>query len=303
VVLGLLTLAVYLYRPEQVVGDPIEIVSPSAYAGTEADGYVATRPDGRWQTVFPASDFSSLPDGYTTITQMTYRPDAALSQPLTTTYGHLLIRLSTTSVSSPNLDWTFADNIGEDETEVFNGPLTVSTANEGPPEGPKAFDQVVEFERPFEYDPDIGNLLVDFAYTNLSPHSVDFVSNPSALIHTVKGNDPSGSEAVDDYGGVVFQFTFMPDVTADFDADGDIDIEDYHVWQAGFGITESAGRGDGNTDGDDDVDGKDFLTWQRQYGFGTSSLGRLAVPEPASIGLLLSITAPVFTFRRRRWSA
>ncbi len=47
--------------------------------------------------------------------------------------------------------------------------------------------------------------------------------------------------------------------TADFDSDGDVDGDDFLLWQAGFAI--DAG---GDADGDLDIDGDDFLLWQAE---------------------------------------
>ncbi|MCA9258595.1 MAG: hypothetical protein KDA61_05325 [Planctomycetales bacterium] len=74
----------------------------------------------------------------------------------------------------------------------------------------------------------------------------------------------------------------------DSDQDGDVDSDDYLVWESGYG-----GRGFGPTtgeySGDDRVGGEDLLHWQR--GFSGDDRGRggdrkfAAVPEPASIAL------------------
>ena len=82
--------------------------------------------------------------------------------------------------------------------------------------------------------------------------------------------------------------TIVPE--ADFNHDGIVDSGDFDAWQTGFGMTDSASHGDGDADGDGDVDGGDFIIWQRQFGVATDSQGNTAVPEPASITLLLTIT-------------
>jgi hypothetical protein len=52
-------------------------------------------------------------------------------------------------------------------------------------------------------------------------------------------------------------------VSGDFDADGDVDGDDFLVWQSNFNDPSPLG-GDG--DGDGDVDGNDFLIWQANFG-------------------------------------
>jgi hypothetical protein len=75
----------------------------------------------------------------------------------------------------------------------------------------------------------------------------------------------------------------VPSFAADFDEDGDVDGDDFLVWQASFGV--NAG---GDADDDGDTDGDDFLIWQGQFGSG-SGAGSTAVPEPTSVLLLLSV--------------
>lgn len=74
----------------------------------------------------------------------------------------------------------------------------------------------------------------------------------------------------------------IPDFTADFDNDGDVDADDLLLWQGDYGGPGS------DSDLDGDSDGSDFLAWQRQFGSSTSSVAAspVAVPEPS--GLLLA---------------
>ena len=64
---------------------------------------------------------------------------------------------------------------------------------------------------------------------------------------------------------------------SDFDMDGDVDGDDFLVWQAGFGVNAT-----GDADGDGDTDGDDFLVWQSEFGSGGAA-SRAAVPEPSAI--------------------
>jgi hypothetical protein len=59
------------------------------------------------------------------------------------------------------LSATFANNVGADDTVVFSGPLSLSSAFTGPSAGPKDFDIVITLQTPFLYDPSAGNLLLD----------------------------------------------------------------------------------------------------------------------------------------------
>ena len=65
----------------------------------------------------------------------------------------------------------------------------------------------------------------------------------------------------------------------DFDADDDVDGVDFGLWQSGYPTASGASLGDG------DVDGVDFGIWQANYP--TNLGGAAAIPEPATLGLLL----------------
>ena len=71
--------------------------------------------------------------------------------------------------------------------------------------------------------------------------------------------------------------------------DGDVDGDDFLLWQTGFGTPSGAAKMDGDYDNDGDVDGDDFLGWQREFGSGSGSIG-VAIPEPASMAMLLVMT-------------
>jgi hypothetical protein len=210
--LGVLTLVVFSQGASQAVGEPIQIVSPSIYANTEADGYMFAATNGRAQQVFMASDFESLPEGRRTITQIAWRSEGTFDSPVAATFENAVIHLSTTAVDPPNLSWTFANNVGEDETEVFRGRLTISSTNVGPPGGPKEFDQFIHFQTPFHYNPSQGNLLLDLKWTEVSsPQSVDYVGSVGPHVQTVHINDPQLPQAAGTSGGPVTQFTFVPE--------------------------------------------------------------------------------------------
>ena len=104
--------------------------------------------------------------------------------------------------------------------------------------------------------------------------------------------------------GGFFSFGLIDEVVpvgpeADFDKDGDVDGDDFLVWQTGFGTTSGAGPNDGDADGDGDVDGDDFLVWQTQFNqFPGTGSGGSVVPEPSTALLLLAALAAAFSRRR-----
>ena len=83
---------------------------------------------------------------------------------------------------------------------------------------------------------------------------------------------------------------------SDFDLDGDVDGDDFLIWQNGFGAGTTRAEGDANRDGN--VDGDDFLIWQTE--FGSVSGNTTAVPEPASVTLWAVPAAAWLMLRGRR---
>ena len=109
------------------------------------------------------------------------------------------------------------------------------------------------------------------------------------------GQDSKGNLYILELGGEVHRITGDP-VGGDFDLDGDVDGDDFLIWQSNFG-----GQGpDGDADGDGDVDGDDFLVWQSNFGtvLGQGA-GSNAVPEPSTILLGLVSVAALFVARSR----
>lgn len=157
----------------------VDIIAPNANAVVEgsianvfpfATTSNSTFPDGfRYQQIYGASEFSAL-TGPGNIKVIAFRPDtsalisgvptALLTQP----FGpyilpNMLVKLSTTSKAVDGLDLTFANNVGADETVVYNGTIALASAFTGG--APKDFDFVIRLTTPFVYDPAAGNLLLD----------------------------------------------------------------------------------------------------------------------------------------------
>lgn len=96
---------------------------------------------------------------------------------------------------------------------------------------------------------------------------------------------------------VDFVSTATTVLEGDFNADGDVDGNDFLAWQAGFGMQSGAQKSDGDYDNDGDVDGNDFLGWQSEFGSGGGSVSA-AVPEPVSIALALVMVAAILSLRQ-----
>ena len=88
-------------------------------------------------------------------------------------------------------------------------------------------------------------------------------------------------------GGIVDNFISGHPLLAnqgDFDGDGDIDGNDFLIWQNNFPRNDGQAISFiGDATGDGNVDGDDFLIWQNSFPY-PAALSK--TPEPASLGLL-----------------
>ena len=193
------------------------VVVPNAQATNDGNGSGTTVSGGptsvRAMRIFDASQFAAV-SGPSLLTQFAWRPDMNLGQS-GPRFVTLQIYASTTTRSVDGLSMTFADNLGADNTLVFNGTLTWSTANLPGPGNTRQFDIVFPLTTPFLYDPAAGNLLLD---TQLSGNG------ESITLDTVVGNptareivNPTSSNAVTATfvapAVQVTQFTFVPEPT------------------------------------------------------------------------------------------
>ncbi|NIP17252.1 MAG: hypothetical protein GWM87_03150, partial [Xanthomonadales bacterium] len=108
-----------------------------------------------------------------------------------------------------SLSLTFADNIGSDNTVVFSGPLTLTSADIGGP--PRDFDIIINLQTPFFYDPGDGNLLLDVRRYDVSVSSTVFFDAHNSPVDTVSrsyaaGNVTSTVALWQDQLGLVTQF-------------------------------------------------------------------------------------------------
>jgi len=85
---------------------------------------------------------------------------------------------------------------------------------------------------------------------------------------------------------------------ADFDGDNDVDGNDFLIWQRGLG-TPSPTQMQGNANSDTAVDGVDLEIWKTQFGTATAVAAASAIPEPASVMLLIFGSALALGTARR----
>lgn len=102
---------------------------------------------------------------------------------------------------------------------------------------------------------------------------------------------------------IAMAFTIVPSTPflgGDFDEVGGVTAADLALWRAGFGTATGAIHMQGDADADGDVDGNDFVIWQRQLGQGAAVGAASAVPEPAGVAILMAACGAAAARRRRR---
>ena len=210
--IGWAALSAISIEPADLHAEDILIVVPNELANVE--GTLATSggpwPDGfRVQEWYPAEQFDSLPEPHRLITGYRLRPDASVTEPGTFTVGWT-IKVSTVSLDLLELGTDFDENHGPDAKVVFDGDWTFTTEASGPKEGPREFDIALDYDEPFFYDPNQGNLLVEVTRASSNQRT------PALDRHNLFGNsligttDANATEIEGWFPGTVTQFVFSP---------------------------------------------------------------------------------------------
>lgn len=139
-----------------------EVIVPGEFANMSdfsfPSGFTCSvNPNGsRTQTLYPADE---LVPG--TITAFATRAFPGSSGYFDVTIPNVTVKMSTTSATPFTLSNVFAENVGPDETTVFQGDLLLIGQ---PPcnTDPCPFAPPAIFQQPFTYNPNQGNLLVEF---------------------------------------------------------------------------------------------------------------------------------------------
>ena len=147
---------------------------PSRFSSVSDDGSSGTlRSVIRLQDVYSKTNF---PPQEVNVVGVAFRPAPGTS-PFSAAGALLSVVMSTTPRDPSQLSYAFAENYGADTLQVFSGPITLSSLATGPANGPKAFDIMIPFDRPFRYDPAKGNLLVEFAGPGITGAGITEASN------------------------------------------------------------------------------------------------------------------------------
>ncbi len=191
------------------------VVVPNSLATNDGNGSstsTAGPASVRWLQINDASQFGAL-SGPSFLTQFAYRPDQIVGQSGPRTFT-LQIYASTTSRSVADLSTTFAENVGANNTLVFDGTVNLTTGNLPGPGNTRQFDYVFPFTTPFLYDPAAGNLVLDLQINSSgSALTFDTVFPGDPAIGRVFSSGSSSATTGDIFPSHVTQFTFVPEPT------------------------------------------------------------------------------------------
>jgi hypothetical protein len=195
------------------------IVAPNAFenvSGGSNNGFPFNlspfRDSMRYQQIFHVDQFKAL-TGPEWVTQIAFRVASdGQGNAFSSTLPSIQIDLSTSSKNPAALSAHFADNVGANNTMVFNGALSLSSQGD-----PKVFDVVIDLTTPFLYDPAQGDLLMDIhnfkggATTQFDAVVVQDGSSRRAWSNDADGVDFTGPDnVIVDSFVLVTRFTFSP---------------------------------------------------------------------------------------------
>lgn len=146
-----------------------------------------------------------------------------------------------------------------------------------------------------DQDGDVDADDIDFLYDNLGVVGVRF----DVALNFGPASLADVNALVQGDTGVRSQDLFFTEF-GDADLDGDVDGRDFLAWQRGFGADSGWARGDFN--GDNIVNHLDLQVLQSNYGFVRSGVSITAIPEPATISVLL-LTLLTVPCRRQQATA
>jgi len=285
-------------------GAPIAFVVPNDLATMEGASAASWPETVHAQYIYAASQFAALPGGGY-ITGIRWRPDNATTSPAIWSVDALTIAASVTKQAPDGpMSLTYADNVTGVLTVVrATAPWEGGTENvdaDGIPGGPRKFDIVFDFDVPFRYNPEEGNLLLDISGDGLNGVptqqdrlAADDQSRATLIVNWIDVSDPIALARV---GSMAMELLIVP-LPGDYNQDFVVDALDYDIWCGAYGSTVTAYTGaDGSGNGI--VDAADYTVWRDRYGGSVANGGvAISIPEPTILGLLFAAT-PLISGRR-----
>ena len=143
------------------------------------------------------------------ITQIAFRPDASQTTAINHAFTNIEFHLSTATIPVTGLNANFASNVGANDTVVYSGSLTFTSANSIAWGTAKQFDLVVNLTTPFLYDPSAGNLLLEIRnYSSGFAGYIDGASDSSVRLNFLDNSATGTSGTVQSFG-LATRFTFQ----------------------------------------------------------------------------------------------
>jgi hypothetical protein len=223
--------------------EAITVVFPAGFEDTEGntlhndpspypDSTETIVEDGfRIQELHPASEFLSLGSGPFVISSMAFRPDVSVTGPVFAEWQITALNLSTTTTQ---LGTIFDNNYGTGGfTTVLSGIVQLETDGVPRPGGlPHDFDYVFDFQTPYVYDPQQGNLLQESIVANGVPPTntwQDATDSESRLVLTLDDDAEFADITLDEM--TIKQFTFaseplLGDLNLDSEVNG-LDVDPF----------------------------------------------------------------------------
>jgi hypothetical protein len=184
------------------------------------------------------------------------------------------------------------DTVGADPySNVIERHIDFASASTGNPNAPwikSGVNWAADTWYNFRVDMDFTTKTYDFMINGVQVNDAPIQFYNTGATNAVKffvsrGTNQAGSIIDDIRIEATSQFPAIT-TNADFNADGEVDGEDFLLWQRGLGAATGAVLGDGDANGDGAVNGADLDVWR------LASPGRVvpavsAVPEPASVAI------------------
>lgn len=193
-----------------------------AFAVVPSDYYDT---DGTGQNVIPFGDddfctngiryqqlYNGDNVGYGNIGSIAFRLNGSEAAIGPVTVTGMTVKLSSTKATTATLSTVFADNIGPDETTVFNGDFTFSAGVNASP--PHPFDIDLPINEAFEFDGQHNNLLLDITISGCQDQQFSFDAatndNQTRRMFSTDKDSLTGQLDTDDYGLVTAITTSTP---------------------------------------------------------------------------------------------
>jgi hypothetical protein len=164
------------------------VAGPENSEGDQGMSYPFVLPNGRLQQFYGLQGSSSLSPAIE-ILSVAFRIEGNNFDTLKATYNKLTVTLSTTPATPNQINSVFAFNPGPDASVVFDGPITF---NAPPSQGPAPFNIVIDFTRPYLYNSELGNLLLEITHDG---------SSTIAELDAIQSTWPSVGGSIDAFGG------------------------------------------------------------------------------------------------------